>query len=97
MILEYNKALRYLDIEKHDKAEDCLKKAIHIAKEENRNHELMEIYCCYGEVLAMMEREDEAKKYLNEVIAFYKKTEECEYEYKIARGLLDEIEEDCMS
>lgn len=96
MITEFDKALRLLDLEDYDRAEACLKKAVQIAKEENRERELMEIYCCYGEVLAMLEREDEAKKYLNEVINFYEETSECEHEYEIAKGLLDEIEEGCM-
>lgn len=92
MITEFDKALRLLDLEDYDRAEGCLKKAVQIAKEENRERELMEIYCCYGEVLAMLEREEEARRYLNEVINFYEETNKCEYEYEIARGVLDEIE-----
>lgn len=96
MIIEFDKALRLLDIEDYDRAEACLKKAIQTAKEDNREYELMEIYCCYGEVLAMLEREEEARQYLNEVIGFYKKSGECEQEYEIAKGVLDEMEEGCM-
>lgn len=92
MIIEYDKALRLLDLEEYDKAEELLKKSVQIAKEKKNNYELMEIYCCYGEFLAMMEREDEAKSYLNEVIDFYEKTSECENEYDMAREILDTIE-----
>ena len=94
MNTEFVKAFGYLDGEKYDKAEDCLKKAIQIAKEEKRDYDLMEIYCCYGEFLAMVDRIDEAKKYLNEIDAYHDKTYECQTLYDMAVELLNELDEE---
>ena len=54
----------------------------------------MEIYCCYGEFLAMVDRIDEAKKYLNEIVAYHDKTYECQTQYDMAVELLNELDEE---
>lgn len=97
MITEFDKALRLLDLEEYNEAEVLIKKAIKIAQDEEKEYELMGIYCCYGEVLSMINREEEAKIYLKKVIDFYEATWECEYEYNMAKELLDAIEEGFMS
>ena len=81
----------YLDKEEYEKAERQLKKAICVAKENNKDYELVTIQCCYGDLLYRLGRIEEATIYLDKVVSYYEETYEHKYEYDIAKEILDHI------
>lgn len=88
---EFNKSLKYLDFGKLGKGEDCLKKAIQLAENENDIVTLIKAFCCYGDLLCFMGKKAEAKPYLERVVSYKSDDDVLDYEVSRARELLLDI------
>jgi tetratricopeptide (TPR) repeat protein len=91
MNINFQKALMYLDKKNDELAENSLRAAIEEFNEHEETVELISIYCCYGEFLFGMQRNNEALKYLNKVIIFYNENYVPEFEYQRACQLIETI------
>ena len=63
------RALVFLEFEKLDKGEQTLRQAIEAADEEDDTHTLVSAMCCLGDLLYSLNRDDEAKEWLEKVMA----------------------------
>ena len=62
------RALVFLEFEKLEQGEKALIKAIDNAEEEDDTQTLVSAMCCLGDLLYSLERDDEAKLWLEKVI-----------------------------
>ena len=88
----FNKVLLLLDKEKYEEGENLLKEVIQRSKEQNDISLLIQSYCCYGDLLKFLNRKDEARMCLLEVIKLGDKCDYMQYEINIAHELLKDLE-----
>lgn len=92
MNIDFEAALRYIDLEAYDKAVASINKAI-TTEEENLNESIaIEYRCVLGELLINLERVDEARTEFEKVISYCNETHLLVKQRKIAQTYLDALD-----
>ena len=89
MNTKFNKALYLLDKGDYEKGEACLLEAI---AECGSQFELMQIKCCYAELLMELERYDDARQCAEFILSNTDEYGDNEQERETAREIIDYLE-----
>lgn len=89
MNIDYEAALRYIDLENYEKAEESLRKAIQTEEDKNDPTAATQYRCVLGELFANLGRADEARALFEQVIDFCDRTNTLGQQRMISRRFID--------
>lgn len=88
MNVNFEMALQYINLGSYEKAEKELKTAIDAETEKQNFSIATEYRCVLGELLANLDRKDEADEQFKQVVDYCRKTGELKKQLEIAEGFL---------
>ena len=88
MNVNFEMALQYINLGSYEKAEKELKTAIDAEIEKQHLSIATEYRCVLGELLANLDRKDEADEQFKQVVDYCRKTGELKKQLEIAEGFL---------
>ena len=92
MNMDFEAALRYIDLGNYDKAVELLNKAISDAEAADNGIEVTQYRCVLGELLINIPKPEEARAEFEKVIAYCDENNVLEKQRRIARTYLDVLD-----